>query len=114
MASPLGEAALGASGYLPTALGRNTDARRKVAVDIFMALHLLLEEQKLDITTPEYVSPGRADLRVLLCQIARWLKWHGFWSIYELGIQEDVDSRHDTGRFQFQHPVLQLANLWQS
>ncbi|GJN82637.1 anaphase-promoting complex subunit 1 [Purpureocillium lilacinum] len=96
MASPLGEAALGASGYLPTALGRNTDARRKVAVDIFMALHLLLEEQKLDITTPEYVSPGRADLRVLLCQIARWLKWHGFWSIYELGIQEDVDSRHDT------------------
>ncbi|KAM4056581.1 anaphase-promoting complex subunit 1 domain-containing protein [Hirsutella rhossiliensis] len=67
-----------------------------LAVDIFMALHLLLEEQKLDITTPEYVALGRVDLRVLLCQIARWLKWHDFSSIYELGIQEDVDPRHDT------------------
>ena len=98
LASSLGEAAMGASGYMPTALGRNSDGRRKVAVDVFMALHLLLEEQKLDITTPEYLSPGRADLRVLLCQIARWLKWHSFSSIYELGIQEDTDPRHDAGK----------------
>ncbi|PNY28879.1 Negative regulator of mitosis [Tolypocladium capitatum] len=95
LASPLGEAAMGPSGYMPTALGKNSDGRRKVAVDVFMALHLLLEEQKLDITTPECLSPGRADLRVLLCQIASWLKWHSFSSIYELGIQEDLDQRHD-------------------
>ncbi|ODA75934.1 hypothetical protein RJ55_08575 [Drechmeria coniospora] len=98
MSSSMGEAAFGTSGYLPTALGQDADAdgRHKVAVDIFMALHLLLEEQKLDITVPEYASPGRVDLRVLLCQIARWLKWPGFWSIYELGIQEDTDPRHDS------------------
>ena len=73
------------------------ESRRKVAVDVFMGLHLLLEEEKLDIMTPELSSPGRADLRVVICQIARWLKWHAFSSIYELGIQEDIDPRHDSG-----------------
>ncbi|ENH68634.1 Negative regulator of mitosis [Fusarium oxysporum f. sp. cubense race 1] len=70
--------------------------RRKVAVDVFMGLHLLLEEEKLDIMTPEFRSPGRADLRVIMCQIARWLKWPSFIAIYEAGIQEDVDQRHDS------------------
>ncbi|EFY84476.1 20S cyclosome subunit (APC1/BimE), putative [Metarhizium acridum CQMa 102] len=96
LSSPLGEAAMGRQGYMPVSLARSSATRRQVAVDIFMALHLLLDEQKLDITTPEYVSPGRTDLRVLLCQLARWLKWQSFVTIYELGIQEDVDSRHDS------------------
>lgn len=98
LSTPLGDAAMGQQGYMPMSLARSSETRRKVAVDIFMALHLLLDEQKLDITTPEYVSPGRTDLRVLLCQLARWLRWHSFASIYELGIQEDVDSRHDSGK----------------
>lgn len=96
MASPLGEAALGAGGFLPTALSRTFEHRQRVAIDLFMGLHLLLEEQKLDITTPEYASPGRVDLRVVLCQISRWLKWQDFWQVYELGIQEDIDQRHDS------------------
>ncbi|KAG6038800.1 hypothetical protein E4U41_003664 [Claviceps citrina] len=91
-----GDAAMGLHGYMPTSLSRSSETRRKVAVDIFMALHLLLDEEKLDIMTPEYFSPGRTDLRVLLCQLARWLKWYSFSSIYELGIQEDVDPRHDS------------------
>ncbi|QPG93648.1 hypothetical protein C2857_001382 [Epichloe festucae Fl1] len=91
-----GDAIMGLHGYMPTSLARSSETRRKTAVDIFMALHLLLDEEKLDITTPEYFSPGRTDLRVLLCQIARWLKWYSFSSIYELGIQEDVDPRHDS------------------
>ncbi|KAG5930257.1 hypothetical protein E4U42_002469 [Claviceps africana] len=90
-----GDCSLGPHGYMPTSLARSCETRRKVAVDIFMALHLLLDEEKLDITTPEYFSPGRTDLRVLLCQLARWLKWDNFSSIYELGIQEDVDPRND-------------------
>lgn len=102
--SPLGEIAMGSSGYMPTALGKDPEERGKAAIDIFMALHLLLEEQKLDITTPESVSPGRADLRVLLCQISRWLKWPSFTSIYELGIQEELDSRHDSGDIRLPHP----------
>ncbi|KAM0262455.1 hypothetical protein ACHAQJ_001709 [Trichoderma viride] len=95
MASSFGIIALGPSGYLPTSLGRNSEYRRKAAVDIFMALHLLSEEQKLNIMSAEYKPAGRADFRVILCQIARWLKWHNFSSFYELGIQEDVDPRHD-------------------
>ncbi|KAH7485980.1 Negative regulator of mitosis [Fusarium oxysporum f. sp. albedinis] len=96
MVSILGETAFGAAGYMPTALGKSMESRRKVAVDVFMGLHLLLEEEKLDIMTPEFRSPGRADLRVIMCQIARWLKWPSFIAIYEAGIQEDVDQRHDS------------------
>jgi anaphase-promoting complex subunit 1 len=97
MASPSGEAAMGHGGFLPTAISRSLEVRRRVAVDLYLGLHLLLEEQKLDITTPEYVSPGRVDLRVILCQVARWLKWHDFWTVHELGVQEDIDQRHDSG-----------------
>ncbi|KAF7555133.1 hypothetical protein G7046_g6627 [Stylonectria norvegica] len=96
MASAHGEAAFGTAGYMPTSLGKSSESRRKVAVDVFMGLHLLLEEEKLDIMTPEFTSPGRADLRVVLCQIARWLRWQSFSSVYELGIQEDIDIRHDS------------------
>uniref|UniRef100_A0A0D2XUX7 Anaphase-promoting complex subunit 1 N-terminal domain-containing protein n=1 Tax=Fusarium oxysporum (strain Fo5176) TaxID=660025 RepID=A0A0D2XUX7_FUSOF len=99
MVSILGETAFGAAGYMPTALGKSMESRRKVAVDVFMGLHLLLEEEKLDIMTPEFRPPGRADLRVIMCQIARWLKWPSFIAIYEAGIQEDVDQRHDSGIF---------------
>ncbi|RDA92755.1 hypothetical protein CP533_1413 [Ophiocordyceps camponoti-saundersi (nom. inval.)] len=101
LSSSLGDSALGSSGYMPFARDKGFDSRRKAAVDIFMALHLLLEEQKLDITTPEYLSPGRVDLRVLLCQIARGLKWYNFSSVYELGIQEDVEPKFDAGKVQF-------------
>ncbi|RSM20894.1 hypothetical protein CDV31_000265 [Fusarium ambrosium] len=94
--SGLGEAAFGPAGYMPTSLNKSMESRRKVAVDVFMGLHLLLEEEKLDIMTPEFSSPGRADLRVVMCQISRWLRWHAFSSMYELGIQEDIDPRHDT------------------
>ncbi|KFA51100.1 hypothetical protein S40293_04765 [Stachybotrys chartarum IBT 40293] len=96
MGSRLGNSALGDAGYLPTALGRSVEARSRAATDLFIALHLLLEEQKLDIMTPEHVSPGRADLRVVMGQIARWLKWHRCFSLYELGIQEELDPRHDS------------------
>ncbi|KAK5995572.1 Negative regulator of mitosis [Cladobotryum mycophilum] len=96
MASSFGVNALGPLGYLPTSHGKSSESRRKVAVDVFMALHLLLEEQKLDIMSSEYMPSGRTDFRVILCQISRWLKWHNFSAIYELGIQEDIDPRHDS------------------
>ncbi|OAR02174.1 hypothetical protein LLEC1_06550 [Akanthomyces lecanii] len=96
MASPSGNIAFGPSGYMPTSLQREEASRRKAAADVFLALHLLLEESRLDIMTAEYVSPGRADLRVVLCQVSRWLKWFGFSAIYELGIQEAVDEKFDS------------------
>ncbi|KAM3494526.1 hypothetical protein MY3957_002249 [Beauveria namnaoensis] len=96
MASPLGKSAFGQSGYMPTSLHHGEQSRRKAVADVFMALHLLLEEKRLNIMSAEYVSPGRADLRVVLSQIARWLRWFGFSAIYELGIQEVVDERFDS------------------
>lgn len=95
--SSLGIAAFGEAGYMPTSLARPEERRRRAVVDIFMALHLLLEESKLDIMTPEQVSPGRADLRVLLSQLARWLRWNGFSGVYDLGIQEELDQKYDSG-----------------
>ncbi|PHH79166.1 hypothetical protein CDD82_2561 [Ophiocordyceps australis] len=106
LSSEAGEAALGVSGYMPIALSRSPEIRRKVAVDILMALHLLLEEEKLNIMTPEYLAPGRAELRVILCQITRWLKWPEFWSVYELGIQEDMNPVYD-GEVELQTPIPQ-------
>jgi anaphase-promoting complex subunit 1 len=98
MASGLGQAALGTPGYLPTAINRSMENRNSAALAIFMSLHLLLEEQKLNVATPEYLSPGPVDIRVVLCQIARWLQWPSFAMTYELGIQEELDPRNDAGK----------------
>lgn len=95
LTSTLGETAFGSTGYMPTSLAKSLESRQKVAVDVFMGLHFLLEEEKLDIMASEFNSPGRADLRVVLCQIARWLKWQGFSTIYELGVQEELDQHND-------------------
>jgi anaphase-promoting complex subunit 1 len=97
LSSQAGEAALGAGGFLPTATTNSLDGRRDSAWNMFIALHLFLEEQKLDITTAEYTSPGSADLRVVMCQISRWFGWHEFTSLYELGMQEELDARYDSG-----------------
>ncbi|WYZ43187.1 hypothetical protein EsH8_VI_000886 [Colletotrichum jinshuiense] len=139
LASPLGEKAVGVNGYLPTGQQRSAENRGNAAWSIFVALHLLLEEQKLEIMTPEYASPGTAPLRVIMCQIARWLRWHDFVAMYELGIQEELEPRYDSelhlevpltqpsgvdfdifhwiqtclsvGQY---HPFLTLANLYHS
>ncbi|GKT90158.1 20S cyclosome subunit [Colletotrichum tofieldiae] len=60
LASQFGEKAAGVNGYLPTGQQRSAENRGNAAWNIFVALHLLLEEQKLEIMTPEYASPGTA------------------------------------------------------
>ncbi|KAK8066265.1 Negative regulator of mitosis [Apiospora hydei] len=57
MATDLGQAACGPGGYLATSPGFSDSNRSKQAQNALVALHLLLEEQKLDITTPAIVSP---------------------------------------------------------
>ncbi|KAI8251309.1 Negative regulator of mitosis [Colletotrichum sp. SAR 10_98] len=139
LSSTLGEKAVGANGYLPTGMQRSAENRGNAAWNIFVALHLLLEEQKLEIMTPEYASPGTTQLRVVMGQIARWLGWQDFVDMYELGIQEELEPRYDTelhlevpltqpsgvdfdifhwiqtcfstGQY---HPFLTLANLYHS
>lgn len=100
--SELGIAAVGPSGYLPTACSRTKESRRDAARDLLMALHLLLEEAKLDVTSPEASRFGQAgleDLRLVVCQIARWLRWDTFAAMYELSMLEERDSSHDDGRY---------------
>ncbi|MBE3047953.1 hypothetical protein IMZ48_36675, partial [Candidatus Bathyarchaeota archaeon] len=101
MASAFGEVAFGEddSAYLPTALKFPPDVRRQVAGDLVFALYLLLEEQKLDIMTPEDGAYGGVHLRVLLCQITRWLEWNNFSGFLGLGIQEELDPAFDRGGF---------------
>ncbi|KAK4178923.1 hypothetical protein QBC36DRAFT_323634 [Triangularia setosa] len=95
MASSGGVLAFGFDGYLPTALGRGSPGRSNAAWSMMVALHLLLEEQKLNILTPEDTTHGQGDLRTVLCQISRWLGWQKHEAIYALGMDVDLESVHD-------------------
>ncbi|KAK8855444.1 20s cyclosome subunit (apc1) [Apiospora arundinis] len=95
MATELGQAACGPAGYLATALGYSESSRLKQAHNALVSLHLLLEEQKLDITSPTTVSPGANDLRAIILQVARWLKWPQWVNIYELEMPLDFPARPD-------------------
>ncbi|KAI0007157.1 hypothetical protein F4779DRAFT_523165 [Xylariaceae sp. FL0662B] len=83
LSSCSGEAACGPHGYLPTSPSHNKSTRMRVAQDTFFALHLLLGEQKLDITSCHASPPGPTDLRAVLLQIARWLTWHEWANLYQ-------------------------------
>lgn len=87
LASPPGQVGLGHQGSLATAAGRSSEDQRSAAWSIMMALHLLLEEQKLNIMSSEDLSPGPADLRAIVSQIARWLGWKEYAALYDLGLQ---------------------------
>ncbi|KAI1169875.1 hypothetical protein F4777DRAFT_160930 [Nemania sp. FL0916] len=75
--------------YLPTATSVDQHARFSYAQEIFAGLHLLLEEQKLHTTVPSTQSPGLVDLRAVLLQIARWMKWSQWVQFYELEMPFD-------------------------
>jgi anaphase-promoting complex subunit 1 len=98
MASSAGQAAIGSQGYLPTSSSNSNDVRRIALATMMTAMHLLLEELKLDILQSEETSPSLTDLRSLLSQLARWLRWREHGMVYELGMQEDPDARHDMGK----------------
>ncbi|KAI1126993.1 hypothetical protein F5Y10DRAFT_201927 [Nemania abortiva] len=84
--------------YLPTALRVDEHTRFRHAQEIFMSLHLLLEEQKLNITVPKTNSPGLVDLRAVLLQIARWMGWSQWVQQYELEMPLDwPDHQSATG-----------------
>lgn len=99
MRSSRGQNALGlASGHLPTAFNRSPEERTRAAWGIVCALHLLVEEAKLDVMSFAYASPGRTNLRILLCQIGRWLGWHDFVALHELETCIDLDPKNDQGK----------------
>jgi anaphase-promoting complex subunit 1 len=97
MSSTPGQAAFGPAGYLPTAPSQSLEDRGRAAWGIAHGLHLLLEEQKLDVMIPEYSALGRASVRVLLCQICSWLGWHEVTALHQLGVQAEISPNNNHG-----------------
>ncbi|KAK4120531.1 hypothetical protein N657DRAFT_156730 [Parathielavia appendiculata] len=95
MASPGGLSAFGFDGYLPTALNRPGESRNAAAWSILLALHLLAEEQKLNVLFPEDSSPGPSDLKTVLHQLSRWLGWKKYEAVYDLGMQAQSISAYE-------------------
>ncbi|KAL1841144.1 hypothetical protein VTJ49DRAFT_7369 [Mycothermus thermophilus] len=89
IASASGVSAFGFEGYLPTALNRSGEPRNMAAWNILLALHLLVEEEKLNISCTEGVSPEPTDLKTLLYQLVRWLKWTRYETVYSLEAQAE-------------------------
>ncbi|KAK7753388.1 Anaphase-promoting complex subunit 1 [Diatrype stigma] len=75
--------------HLPTAPNQDVSTRTQHAQDVFTALHLLLEELKLDTSSSQASSPGPANLRAVLLQIAQWMKWGSWLALYELEMPID-------------------------
>ncbi|KAK0725562.1 hypothetical protein B0H67DRAFT_607790 [Lasiosphaeris hirsuta] len=96
MASAEGVSAFGTEGFLPTALNKDQESRNMAAWGMILALHLLLEEQRLTILSPEASSPGPSDLRAVIFHIARWLQWPKFEAVYGLGMQAEPESDQDS------------------
>lgn len=105
MASGAGLSAFGFEGYLPTALNRIGNPRDTAAWSMLLALHLLVEEQKLNILSSESSSPGISDVTAVLCQLSRWLGWHRYEAMYALGMQADLGTAHDLGTFAMPFPL---------
>lgn len=100
MASEAGFQAVGQAGYLPTALSVSETARKKAVWGITMALHLLLEEDKLDIMAAKSGSSASTDLKAAVHQMCLWLNWPSFaaWYALELpGIIPNKGSSHGIG-----------------
>jgi anaphase-promoting complex subunit 1 len=88
--SPHGVAAFGPQGGMSTSLARSTGSRKTAAWCIMIALHMVLEEQRLNLLTSEDVPHGDPYLRVVLAQISRWLGWREYAAMYDLGMQTEL------------------------
>ena len=82
MATEAGDQAIGHAGYLPTALGVSESSRQKTVWGIAMALHLLAEEEKLDIMSSGL--NGSIGLKAVVHQLCVWLEWPLFAAAYAL------------------------------
>lgn len=75
--------------HLPTTANIDTPIRIQHAQDAFVTLHLLLEEQKLDISSSQPIIPSSTNLRAVLLQVAQWMKWDNWSTLYEMEMPLD-------------------------
>jgi anaphase-promoting complex subunit 1 len=97
MASTSGLSAFGFEGYLPTALNRTGEPRNMAAWRMLLALHLLVEEDKLSISSSAGFSSSQTDLKAVLHQLTRWLGWRRYEALYGLDAQVASASAQDFG-----------------
>lgn len=76
--TPAGQNAGGPQGYLPTAASRPREIRQTALAKVLIGLHLLREEEKLDLRTDENFE-SRTSLSPIIGQIGAWLGWND-WS----------------------------------
>jgi anaphase-promoting complex subunit 1 len=82
---------------LPTSGIRASDSRKSALVDIIIAFHLLLEEEKLDTTTTDAFNAGKPSLTPVLAQVVKWMKWSSWIEYYEAEDNYPLDLASDTG-----------------
>jgi anaphase-promoting complex subunit 1 len=87
--TPAGEGAIGPEGYLPVAVNRDPEHRRGALANILLGLHLLREEQKLDIRRSHGADIEAGQLTPILAQLGIWMGWD-LWS-YKAGCLYGVD-----------------------
>lgn len=97
--SPLGEAALGPEGYLPTSINKDREQRCNAIPSLLLGLHLLYEEGKLNTTSAPNLKGSRNSLLIVLAQLGRWLGWRDWTSesntYYEHESPEVIDCLYD-------------------
>ncbi|KAI9871795.1 MAG: Anaphase-promoting complex subunit 1, partial [Pleopsidium flavum] len=90
--SPAGRAASGEQGYLPTAASKDPEIQRTALATVLIGLHLLEEDAKLDIATPDKSRHGFGRLTPILAQIGGWLGWENWsWKENAYYSVEDVE-----------------------
>lgn len=87
---------------LPTAGNRSLEVRKAALTDVFIGLHLLHEEQKLDTMMADSFSMGLPSLAPILAQIARWLRWDSWIQYYEVDESSLLYVDYDSGKNCFQ------------
>jgi anaphase-promoting complex subunit 1 len=97
--TPLGEAALGPEGYLPTSINRDREQRYNAIPGILLGLHLLYEEGKLSDTSAPNLKGSKDSLLLVLVQLGRWLGWRDWTAesntYYEHESGEVMESLYD-------------------
>ncbi|KAI0150841.1 hypothetical protein GGR57DRAFT_184590 [Xylariaceae sp. FL1272] len=89
MLSRAGDSIVGLPEYLPTHSSNDEQRRITHGQDVFLALHLIHEEEKLNVAAHSTSSPSLLELRAVLLQIAKWMKWTQWIKIYDLEMPFD-------------------------
>ena len=73
--TPAGEGAIGPEGYLPVAVNKDPEQRRAALATCLIGLHLLREEQKLDVRKSHGTHAEAGQLAPILAQLGTWIGW---------------------------------------